>query len=72
MPVQSTRNKILENTQVTDTVYRMVVETATRPEPGQFYMLKGWGDEGPLLAKVLGVSLGDTDGRVPGGLLRED
>ena len=29
-------------------------------------------DEGPLLAKVLGVSLGDTDGRVPGGLLRED
>lgn len=29
-------------------------------------------DEGPILAKVLGVNLGDTDGRVPGGLLRED
>lgn len=26
-------------------------------------------DEGPLLASILGVSLGDTDGRVPGGLL---
>ena len=61
MPVQSTRNKILENTQVTDTVYRMVVETATRPEPGQFYMLKGWGDEGPLLARPISVC--DADGR---------
>lgn len=28
-------------------------------------------DEGPLLAKVLGVDLGRTDGRIPGGLLRE-
>lgn len=26
-------------------------------------------DEGPLLARVLGVSLGETDGRVPDGLL---
>lgn len=29
-------------------------------------------DEGPLLARVLGVDLGQTDGRAPGGLLREE
>ena len=29
-------------------------------------------DEGPILARLLGVSLGNTDGRVPGGLLKEE
>ena len=29
-------------------------------------------DEGPILARLLGVNLGNTDGRIPGGLLKEE
>ncbi len=56
------RVKILRNETLAPNIGKLVVACEDRPEPGQFYMLRGWERE-PLLARPISV------GRVESGTL---
>ena len=58
MPAAYTVNKILQNDRVTETVYKMKVDLggAPQPAPGQFYMVRGWEGNDPLLSRPISVN----------------
>jgi dihydroorotate dehydrogenase electron transfer subunit len=49
------KEKIAENIKINDSTYRMVLKGKFEGEPGQFYMLRGWGSE-PLLSRPISIN----------------
>lgn len=55
MEVSYTENKVIDNFQIEEHIYRLTVETSTENiVPGQFFMLRAW-DKDPLLSRPISV-----------------
>jgi dihydroorotate dehydrogenase electron transfer subunit len=48
------RNKVIENTRITDSIFKLVVNGNFDADPGQFFMLRAWGKE-PILSRPISI-----------------
>lgn len=57
-----TENKVIENIEVSNGIYKLKVEGNFKANPGQFYMIRSWEDE-PLLSRPVSIHNISEDGR---------
>lgn len=55
MPLSYSKNKVFSNDHIVDNIYLMKVKIDAKINPGQFYMLRGWGCE-PILPRPISVN----------------
>lgn len=60
MPLSFKENKVAENIEISNGIYKLVVKGKYDVLPGQFFMLKGWNNE-PFLPRPISVHNADDE-----------